>query len=531
MNITKPINIKIASVPQELPKLLATQQVALDHLTKLSDAAPVVFLAGERGLGKTTILRAFCERQGGLFIGSADVVAACHRATTELASDALTAMVEQAFDKSDLVVIDDLATFQINSIRGGDFVYQISRQIGFARDQGKKLVIGWSDVREIDWIFHASPHRVWTVVIEPFAELDYQQFLITELGDRSGNIDIVRLFRHASALSGHDLHKLCALLRSEPIIDTVSAIALLDRHILKSNTRIAEVEDLSFEDLPGAEHIAAKLETHVAMPLQNLAVCEQLDLRPKRGVLLYGPPGTGKTSIGRALAHRMRGKFFLIDGTIVTEPPAMFFLRINAIIKEAQQNAPCVLFIDDADVLFGIVHISGFARYLLTLLDGMESATANKVCVMMTAMDVTKVPSAILRSGRVELWLETRSPSAEIRAAILKKWIGTDLNGYEDIDYMPIAEQAEGFTPADLRRVTGDARAYCAADLLAGRPLVKADSYLSRAVSELISMRARMADNLRDENLRVGKMAVRAKYGSGIGGLSEAGTSCVVEGW
>jgi ATP-dependent 26S proteasome regulatory subunit len=310
-------------------------------------------------------------------------------------------------------------------------------------------------------------------------------------------------------------------------------LQLLDEHVVIANTRTHEVEEITFDKMPGAEAIVEKLETHIILPLQNLALAQELDIRPKRGVLLYGPPGTGKTSIGRALAHRMKGKFFLIDGSIATEPPGIFFAQIRAIVQEAQENARCVLFIDDADVLFGIEHISGFGRYLLTLLDGMETDTAAKVCLMMTAMDVRKVPEAILRSGRVELWLETRPPAADVRARILERWMTPDLPGYADIDFDALALRTENFTPADLRRIVGDARTYYAADKIAKRKPSAVQAYLERSIDTIVATRARMADSLHDETLRAGRTSdkPRAKYGAGIGGLAAATVSCQTKFW
>jgi len=73
--------------------------------------------------------------------------------------------------------------------------------------------------------------------------------------------------------------------------------------------------------------------------------------------LPHGFPGAGKTSIGRALAHRMKGKFFMIDGTFITEPPGAFFNRVKAVFEAARANSPSVIFIDDADVLFKTDHV------------------------------------------------------------------------------------------------------------------------------------------------------------------------------
>ncbi len=509
------------------PTLLPVQQSALNKLLRLSDAAPVVVLIGERGSGKSTILRAFCEARGGFWLGPELLRAAAER-SPHTAGDAVTTMIAHAFETHDLVVVDDLEFMEMTNRRYRDDAFQTLQRLTIAHERGKKLVAGsfWEG-----GLASASRHRRWPVTIAPFGVEDYRQFFQNMLGGQLGDLDPALLHRHVTGLNGYQLERLCRMMIHSGSTATSDAIGLVDRYLMRSNTRISEVERLSFDDLPGTDHIVGKLETHIIMPLQDTELAARLDLKPKRGVLLYGPPGTGKTSIGRALAHRMKGKFFLIDGNIPTEPPVRFFQEVDEVISQAKENAPCVLFIDDADVLFNIVHISGFARYLLTLLDGMESEGVGKVCIMMTAMDVTKVPSAILRSGRVELWLETRAPSLETRAAILRKWLSPKLPSHSEVDFQAVAGEAEGFNPADLRRITTDALAWFAADDAAGRKPASAQDYLSRAICELIATRAVMADNLRDESLRVGKITARAKYGMGIGGLVESSTACVTKGW
>ena len=91
--------------------------------------------------------------------------------------------------------------------------------------------------------------------------------------------------------------------------------------------------------------------------------------------------------------------------------------------EKAKQSAPSILFIDDSDMLFECQDIqsAGLYRYLLTLLDGLESETAGRVCVMMTVMDVATLPPALVRSGRVELWLTMSLPDQAARRAILRR--------------------------------------------------------------------------------------------------------------
>ncbi|WP_296615444.1 ATP-binding protein [Sphingomonas sp.] len=512
-----------------LAALSPSQAAALAEIERIAQASPIVGLTGPAGIGKSTILRAFVQKHNATVIDVEHLLEALELRDVESGSRAVFREFEARLAEADILVVDNLRTFTrfVNGLSGSLVGVFLRLFMSKVRLSGKRFIFTAST-----WDLDQYGAKVQRVAIEPFDVEDYRAILASRMGrDAIAGLDVETLFETAGGLNGRDLAILAAALREQKAPSTQDAVAALLKHVLRTNVRTEQVEALSFASLPGAEHIAAKLETHIILPLEHPELARELDIRPKRGVLLYGPPGTGKTSIGRALAHRMQGKFFLIDGSFSTDPPTAFFGRVKQIVEDAIANAPCVLFVDDADVLFDIVNISGFARYLLSMLDGMESESVDKVCLMMTAMDASKVPSAILRSGRVELWLETRPPDVATRAEILKRWRNDELPGAAAIDYMAVAERAENFNPADLRRVMADAMAYFAADEVAGRPTQTGDAYLVRAIEELIATRKRMAELLHDDSLRLGGSKNRDKYAMGIGGLVEASSSCSLIGW
>ena len=187
----------------------------------------------------------------------------------------------------------------------------------------------------------------------------------------------------------------------EPGLDTPRFLDYLNTHDLVSNVEIEEVEAVTWNDLRGVDDVIQALEAKIALPFENRELAVELGLKPKRGVLLAGPPGTGKTTIGRALAHRLKGKFFMVDGTMIAGSNN-FYAEINRVFSAAKRNAPSIVLIDDADVIFEGHKEDGLYRYLLTKLDGLESASSGRVCVIITAMEPADLPAALLRSGRIE---------------------------------------------------------------------------------------------------------------------------------
>src|SRR5688500_6529392 len=116
------------------------------------------------------------------------------------------------------------------------------------------------------------------------------------------------------------------------------------------------------------------------------------------------------------------------------------------------------------------------------MLDGLESESAGRVCLMMTAMDVANLPPALVRSGRIELWLETRLPSTEARLAILFDHCAALPAAVGAIDLPTLAEASDGLSGADLKRVVEDGKLLFAYDRERRGETEPASVYFLRAV-------------------------------------------------
>jgi ATP-dependent 26S proteasome regulatory subunit len=470
------------------------QQRALDGLMRGWTAGNTFVLQGATGMGKTTVLREVHRGFGGAFLTLKELVNAMRGQHPLAFEETFTQMVMEALVAHDVVIVDDLG--HVNQMlmcatfypRTGFFYAALASLTTYAAESGKKLLFATEGGAP-----DPVSHRCYTAQIDEFGVEDYEFLCRAYLGPTVGRrIDYAKIHRFAPELNAHQIRNACVWLRQERGLDTERFIDYLRSREMASNVDLREVQEVDLHDLHGIDDILESLEANIVLPLENDALAAELKLKPKRGVLLVGPPGTGKTTIGRALARRLQSKFFLIDGTFISGSP-YFYHKINEVFTSAKRNAPSIIFIDDSDAIFENREEIGLYRYLLTMLDGLESESAGRICVMMTAMDVGHLPPALLRSGRIELWLEMRLPTEDARAAILRRHLAglpAELTGVE----MPrLIDATDGFTGADLKCLVEDGKALYAYDRVRDRPPSPATHYFLAAVETVRANKERYA--------------------------------------
>jgi transitional endoplasmic reticulum ATPase len=475
-----------------ITRLTPAQEITFHFLERALTAGNLLLLTSHSGRGRTTVLRRLHAETGGGFVAAKEFLE-CSGARHPLAlEEALHAAVAAALEEHDFVYVDDIdlihdATSSCHFYPRGRYVETAMLELAeLAVRKGRKLIVSTDGS-----IAEAFANRSFSASIPRFTAQDYAHLTEVLLGaEWAAALDCEKIFRFAPKLTAHQIKAACDWLRPGGRFDTDRFIEYLRSQRLASNVDLSEVQEVDLNHLQGVNEVLRSLEIHIVLPLENDALANDLGLRPKRGVLLYGPPGTGKTTIGRALAHRLRGKFFLIDGTFIAGT-GNFYNRISQVFEAAKDNSPAVIFIDDADAIFEHGEERGLYRYLLTMLDGLESEGTARVCVMMTAMNLSHLPPALVRSGRVELWLEMKLPDSEARGRILDRYTTSLPADLANIDRAKIMQLTDGFTGADVKRLVEDAKGLYAFDRMHKAAARPATGYFAEA-----------ADGVRENKLR-----------------------------
>jgi len=229
----------------------------------------------------------------------------------------------------------------------------------------------------------------------------------------------------------------------------------------KPASETPSVPRVSYEDIGGLQDEVKRVREMIELPLRHPEVFERLGVEAPKGVLLHGPPGTGKTLLARAVASETNANFVTIGGPeIMSKYHGESEEHLREIFKQAQENAPTILFIDEIDSIAPKrEEVTGeterrVVAQLLSLMDGLKSR--GKVVVIGATNRPDALDPALRRPGRFDREIEIGVPDRDGRLEILQIHTrGMPLA--EDVDLEKYANLTHGYVGADLSALAKEA--------------------------------------------------------------------------
>ena len=235
----------------------------------------------------------------------------------------------------------------------------------------------------------------------------------------------------------------------------------------KSNAKVyvASETGIHFSDVQGEDE-AKELLTEIVDFLHNPQRYADIGAHIPKGALLVGPPGTGKTLLAKAVAGEANVPFFSISGSEFVEMfVGMGAAKVRDLFKQANEKAPCIVFIDEIDTIGkkrdGAGGISGgndereqTLNQLLTEMDGFESN--NGVIILAATNRPESLDPALTRPGRFDRRVPVELPDLKGREAILQVH-AKKIKVAEDVDFNKIARMASGASGAELANIVNEA--------------------------------------------------------------------------
>jgi cell division protease FtsH len=226
---------------------------------------------------------------------------------------------------------------------------------------------------------------------------------------------------------------------------------------------VESTDGIRFDSVAGQEEAKGALSELVDF-LNNPKKYTKIGAKLPKGALLVGPPGTGKTLLAKAVASEAGVPFFSISGSAFVE---MFVglgaAKVRDLFKQAEEKAPCIIFIDEIDTIGKKREVGGFSgndereqtlNQLLSEMDGFDARSG--VVILAATNRPDSLDPALLRPGRFDRRIPVELPDLAGRVAILKVH-AKKIQKEDNIDYEHVGRATAGASGADLANMVNEA--------------------------------------------------------------------------
>ncbi|HEY0940922.1 MAG TPA: ATP-dependent zinc metalloprotease FtsH [Steroidobacter sp.] len=246
-----------------------------------------------------------------------------------------------------------------------------------------------------------------------------------------------------------------------------------------------------FSDVEGIDEAKTEL-MEVVQFLRDPGRYTKLGAHIPKGILIVGAPGTGKTLLAKAVAGEANVPFLLISGSEFVE---MFVgvgaARVRDLFQQANELAPCIIFIDELDALGRARGVSGFSAHeereqtLNQLLVEMDGFDTNRGVIIMAATNRPEIlDPALLRPGRFDRHVAIDRPDIRGRERILRLHAKRLVLG-DDVDLAAVAAKTPGTAGADLANIVNEAALHAARQNKSVVTMSDFDAAVDRAIAGL----------------------------------------------
>ncbi len=326
------------------------------------------------------------------------------------------------------------------------------------------------------------------ITLAPDREIDFSEDFPYYVGERLLNMPLVK--GNDVVIDVMDRILLFKVVDTKPSGAVIVVPNTRVKILKKPVQRLSSVPEVTYEDIGGLKEVIETVREMIELPIKHPEIFRRLGIKPPKGILFYGPPGTGKTLLAKAIAHETNSRFYSINGPeIMSKFYGESEENLRRIFKEAEENAPAIIFIDEIDAIapkreetHGEVE-RRIVSQLLTLMDGLKSR--GHVVVIGATNRPNALDPALRRPGRFDREVEIGMPNREGRKEILQIHTrGMPLD--KDVDLDELADVTHGFTGADLENLCREAAMHALKRII---PEVTEEEKLSKELLDKIKVK------------------------------------------